>query len=66
MLSFTCASCKRLRIFEGIVGVFQDAHDPETLRVFAWSAHLRRPILDFGLPILDWPAIARRRMTVAI
>jgi hypothetical protein len=42
MLSFLCASWKRLRIFEGIVGVFQDAHFRKRVRIFEWSAHLRR------------------------
>jgi hypothetical protein len=46
MRSFTCAPWKRLRIFEGIVGVFQDAHFRKIVRIFEGGAHLRRPILN--------------------
>jgi hypothetical protein len=42
MLSFRCASWKRVRIFEGISGVFQDAHFSKTVRIFEQRAHLRQ------------------------
>jgi hypothetical protein len=45
--SFSCAPWKRVRIFEGIVGVFQDAHFPKWLRIFESGAHLRRLLLEF-------------------
>jgi hypothetical protein len=32
--SFLCAPWKRLRIFEGIIGVFQDAHFRKPVRIF--------------------------------
>ena len=38
---FSCASWKRVRIFEGIVGVFQDAHFSNPVSIFERSAHLR-------------------------
>jgi hypothetical protein len=40
--NFACASWKWVRIFEGIFGVFQDAHLPNMLRTFEQCAHLRR------------------------
>jgi hypothetical protein len=59
-----------VRIFEGIVGVFQDAHFPEGLRTFGPGAHLRRPISHFRFWILDCrfdcAAIALKRIAVAI
>jgi hypothetical protein len=36
-----CAPWKRLRTFEEICGVFQDAHLVEGLRIFEAGAHLR-------------------------
>ena len=30
-----------MRIFEGIIGVFQDAHFSKTVRIFEGAAHLR-------------------------
>jgi hypothetical protein len=39
---FSCAPWKMVRIFEGIVGVFQDAHFSKRLRIFEPGAHLRR------------------------
>jgi hypothetical protein len=32
--SFRCASWKRVRIFEGISGIFQDAHFQKMVRIF--------------------------------
>jgi hypothetical protein len=42
MRSFSCAPWKSVRIFEGIVGIFQDAHFSKTMRIFEPSAHLRQ------------------------
>ena len=42
--SFACASWKWVRIFEGIFGVFQDAHLANMLRTFEQCAHLRRAV----------------------
>jgi hypothetical protein len=42
MRSFVCASWKKVRIFEGISGVFQDAHFSKEVRIFEWGAHLRQ------------------------
>jgi hypothetical protein len=42
MRSFPCAPWKRVRIFERILGVFQDAHFRKSLRTFEPLAHLRR------------------------
>jgi hypothetical protein len=39
--SFRCAPWKRVRIFEGIIGIFQDAHFSKTVRTFEPRAHLR-------------------------
>jgi hypothetical protein len=39
--SFSCAPWKQVRIFEEILGLFQDAHFSKTLRIFEQSAHLR-------------------------
>jgi hypothetical protein len=39
--SFSCAPWKRVRIFEGIIEVFQDAHFSKRVRIFEPSAHLR-------------------------
>jgi hypothetical protein len=41
MRSFWCAPWKRVRIFEGILGVFQDAHFSKPVRIFEQRAHLR-------------------------
>jgi len=41
MRSFRCAPWKRLRIFEGILGIFQDAHFSKLVRIFEGRAHLR-------------------------
>jgi len=41
MRSFRCASCKRVRIFEGICGLFEDAHFRKPVRIFEPGAHLR-------------------------
>jgi hypothetical protein len=40
--SFPCASWKRLRIFEEILGIFQDAHFRKPVRIFEEGAHLRQ------------------------
>jgi hypothetical protein len=40
--SFSCASWKRVRIFEEISGVFQDAHFSKMVRIFEHRAHLRQ------------------------
>jgi len=42
MLTFWCAPWKRVRIFEGIVGIFQDAHFSKSVRIFEGRAHLRQ------------------------
>jgi hypothetical protein len=39
-----------VRIFEGILGVFQDAHFSKRLRIFEQGAHLRRPVA-LGYPL---------------
>src|SRR5580704_14639442 len=41
MRSFLCAPWKRVRTFEGFVGIFQDAHFRKPVRIFERSAHLR-------------------------
>jgi hypothetical protein len=42
MRTFRCAPWKRVRIFEGIIEVFQDAHSSKTVRIFEEVAHLRQ------------------------
>jgi hypothetical protein len=39
---FLCASWKRVRIFEEIIGIFQDAHFSKPVRIFERGAHLRQ------------------------
>ena len=39
---FSCAPWTKVSIFEGISGVFQDAHFRERVRTFEPGAHLRR------------------------
>jgi hypothetical protein len=38
---FSCAPWKSVRIFEGISGIFQDAHFQKMLPIFEHPAHLR-------------------------
>jgi len=39
-----------VRIFEGIIGVFQDAHFSKRLRIFEQGAHLRSRAAALGYP----------------
>src|SRR5580700_7218678 len=39
--SFSCAPWKRVRIFEENIGIFQDAHFSNPVRIFEGGAHLR-------------------------
>jgi hypothetical protein len=40
-----------VRIFEGIVGIFQDAHFSKSLRTFEQRAHLRRAVALHPVPL---------------
>jgi hypothetical protein len=40
-----------VRIFEGITGIFQDAHFSKPVRIFEWAAHLRSRASALGYPL---------------
>jgi hypothetical protein len=50
--NFACASSQQLRIFEGIIGIFQDAHRHNPLTIFEFGAHLRRALALHPVPIM--------------
>jgi hypothetical protein len=50
MLTFRCAPWKQVRTFEGILGVFQDAHFSKTVSIFEQGAHLRRKRVSCSAP----------------
>jgi hypothetical protein len=52
MLTFRCAPWKQVRTFEGILGVFQDAHFSKTVSIFEQGAHLRRKRVSCSAPCL--------------
>src|SRR5580698_4888270 len=66
MRTFRCAPWKRVRIFEGISGLFQDAHFSKTLRTFEQTAHLRsRALALHPVPFSRKVAPARAAASIA-
>jgi hypothetical protein len=49
---FSCAPWKRVRIFEEISGVFQDAHFRKVVRTFEPRAHLRQGVALDPVPLM--------------
>jgi hypothetical protein len=60
MRSFRCAPWKRVRIFEGISGIFQDAHFLKPVRIFEWAAHLRSRASALGYPLAGAVPFSRK------